>query len=39
MELLFDYLRAIWALAGCMFGTVIVGAIIKAFVDLIRRKK
>lgn len=39
MELLFDYLRAIWALAGCMLGTVLVGAMIKAFIDLIRGKK
>lgn len=38
MELLFDYLRAIWALAGCMFGTILVGAIINTFVDMIRRK-
>lgn len=38
-ELLFDYMCAIWELAACMFGVVVIGAIIKAFVDLIRRKK
>ena len=38
MELLSDYLRAIWTLAGCMLGTVLVAALIKAFVDTIRRK-
>lgn len=38
METLFDYMCAIWMLAGCLFGMVVIGAIIKAFVDMCRRK-
>ena len=39
MELLFDYLCAIWMLAGCMLGMLVIGAFIKAIFDLFRRKK
>ena len=39
MELLFEYLCAIWMLAGCMLGMLVIGAFIKAIFDMLRRKK
>ena len=39
MELLFDYLCAIWMLVGCMFGMLVIGAFVKATFGLFRRKK
>ena len=38
MEILFDYLCTIWMLVGCLFGLLVIGAFIKAAVDLFRRK-
>lgn len=38
MEMLIDYLCAIWAFAGCLFGLIVIAAILKAFVDMFRRK-
>ena len=39
MELLHDYLIAIWMLIGCMLGMLVIGAFIKSIFDLFRRKK
>lgn len=38
MEVLFDYLCTIWMLVGCLLGLLVIGAFIKATVDLLRRK-
>lgn len=38
MDLLFEYLCAIWMFAGCLFGMIIIAAIFKAFIDMCRRK-
>lgn len=37
MATLFDYLCAIWTLAGCMFGLIVIAAIIKAFIEMWRK--
>ena len=38
MEMLIDYLCAIWALVGCLFGLLVIGAFVKAFIDMCRGK-
>lgn len=39
MEMLFDYLCAIWMLVGCLFGLLVIGAFVKMFIDLFKRRK
>lgn len=36
--MLFEYLCTIWMLAGCLFGMIVIAAILKAFADMFRRK-
>ena len=38
MDLMFEYLCTIWTFAGCLFGMVVIAAILKAFVEMFRRK-
>lgn len=38
MEMLFDYLCAIWMIVGCLFGLIVIAAFVKMFIDQIRRK-
>jgi hypothetical protein len=38
MEVLYSYMVTIWMLVACLFGLLLIGAFIKATIDLIRRK-
>lgn len=38
MEVLYSYMVAIWMLVACLFGLLVIGAFIKAGIDLLRRK-
>ncbi len=38
MDILFEYLCSIWIFAGCLFGMVVIAAILKAAVEMFRRK-
>lgn len=36
--MLFEYMCTIWMLVACLFGLLLIGALIKAAIDLFRRK-